>query len=127
MLSQLNNLNPEVALQPFRAELGEHYGKIVADVKSMLGRVEQKELITTQTGWKISAKCKLTSKDGYAIQLPLNNAAAILLRFGMQLNELADAGKFEVHANIPKECQAWIEQHKQNKRDKSNEIKSIPA
>lgn len=114
-VKQLDNLHLAIALKPFAQILGEHYGKIVADVSAMLGRVKAEELKTERKEWKISAKCVLSSSDGFKIALPLNNPAAILLRFGMNLNELSKSGEMAIQAEIPKVCQAWVEQHKLNK------------
>lgn len=112
-MSKFNNLNPEIALAPFKAELGENYPKIVADVKSMLGRVE-KDIVTKDSEWKASTTFKLSNKEGRTVQLPLNNPASILLCFGMRLNELSKNGVFDIQATIPKNCTAWVEQHKRN-------------
>lgn len=110
-MSKLDNLNPEVALQPFRKALGVNYGKIAADIKSWLGRFT-KDIVNDQKDWKAAANFKLSSTEGYKVQLPPNDARSSLLCFGMRLNEIGKAGKFEIQAEIPVVCQAWIEQHK---------------
>lgn len=111
---ELDSLNPIIALQAFKGELGESFGKICADVKSQLGRWE-KDLQLTKGEWKCSATGKLTRKDGQSVQMPLNNPASTLLRFGMRLNELAKAGSFEIIATMPKECEFWVNEHRKNK------------
>lgn len=111
--NMLSNLNPEVALAPFRKAIGNAFPKIVADCKSMLGRVE-KDIVTKAGDWKASATFKLSSKEGRTVQLPLNNPAAQLLCFGMRFNELCKSAGNDVEATIPKNCQAWIEEHARN-------------
>ena len=110
-LSKLNTLDVFVALAPFEKACGDNFKKICYDVKSLLGNVKENEIIAKQSGWKAGAKFSITSKEGYKVQLPANNPATILLCFGMRLNELAEAGTFEVQADIPKACQAWVAQH----------------
>jgi hypothetical protein len=111
--NMLSNLNPDVALKPFAKAIGNPYPKIVADCKSMLGKVE-KDIVTTQGEWKASASFVLSSKEGRKVQLPLNNPAAQLLCFGMRFNELCKSAGNEVEATIPKNCTAWIEEHSRN-------------
>ena len=108
-------------LSPFADELGDQFDKIVRDVKSLLGRVE-KDIETKPGQWKATAGFKLRAKDGHTVQLPLNNPASILLCFGMRLVELADNGGFDVNATIPKECMAWIEQHKKTPAPAMSEV-----
>jgi hypothetical protein len=111
-INKLNNLNVELAIASFSDALGNDFDKIVNDIKSMLGRLPEKDLIAKQGEWKAGAKFKLTSKEGYAIQLPPNSPATVLLCFGMRLNELQEAGGFEAQADIPKNCQDWVNQHR---------------
>lgn len=111
-ISKLNNLNVETALKPFKTELGNDFPKIINDVKSMLGNLPEKDLISKQGGWKASAKFSLSSKEGYKVQLPPNNPTTILLCFGMRLNELGEAGEFAPQADIPTACRDWISQHR---------------
>lgn len=113
--TKLNTLDAELALAPFKDVLGNHFPKIVADVKSMLGRITDKEVIAKPGSWKAGAKFKLTSKEGYTVQLPPNNPATILLCFGMRLNELAEVGVMDISATIPKNCEAWVDQHRNTK------------
>lgn len=108
---ELDSLDPFVALQSFKKELGDSFGKICADAKAQIGRWN-KDVVLTKGEWKCSATGKLTRKDGQAVQMPLNNPISTLLRFGMRLNELAKAGSFDVTATIPKECEHWVNQHK---------------
>lgn len=121
-MSKFNTLNVEHVLSPFATAIGESFPKIVGDVKSMLGRIE-KDIITKHGGWKASAAgSKLTSKDGYTVALPLNNPAAQLLAFGMRLQDMAEAGKFDIVASVPSNCQHWIDEHKN-----APVIETIPA
>ena len=104
------NLQADVAnmLQPFRSEIGSD-GKFTAvcnNVASFLGR---QQVTTIDGDWECSAKCKLVSKDKNEMQLPLNDARSILIRFALNLNKLAKAGEFEVNATLPKQCIAWID------------------
>lgn len=110
--SILANLDVEVELSPFENSLGKSFDKVVGDVKAVLGRIQDKEIETKNSGWKATAGFKLKSRDGYTIQLQSNNPAVQLLCFAMRLNELAANGEFTVQADIPKNCVAWIEQHK---------------
>lgn len=112
-MSKLNNLNVSSALMPFKKSLGESFTKVEGDIKSMLGRLD-KDIIAKAGEWKAGASFKLTSKEGYTLQLPLNNPAAQLLCFGMRANELADKGGMDVECTIPKNCEAWVEQHRKN-------------
>jgi hypothetical protein len=109
-MSKLNNLNPEVELSVFADALGSLFPKIVADTKAMLGDIKAEEITGKQGGWKCSAKGVLTSKEGYTVHLPLNNPKTTLLRFGMNLTALATAGTFDIRAEIPKECEFWIQE-----------------
>lgn len=111
-MSKLNNLNPREVLSVFSVALGDSFDKIVNDVASMLGRITDKEIIAKHGEWKAGAKFKLTSKEGYSVQLPPNNPATILLCFGMRLGELAHNGQFDVQADIPKMCVDWVAQHR---------------
>ena len=86
----------------------------------------EKDIKTTGGEWKVTNTGKLRSKDGNEVQLPLNNPMSVLIRFGMQLNEVASKGMFGgafkvsedgksvVHcgivAELPKECEAWFQQ-----------------
>lgn len=112
---KLDNLIVEKALAPFAKDIGEkHMPKIVNDVKAMLGRVE-KDIKMTDGDWKASATFKLSRKNGEVVQLASNHPATVLLCFGMRLNDIAKNGEFEVTATVPKQCTAWIEQHKKTR------------
>lgn len=114
MLKQLENLNPENALIPFKKAIGSNYGKVVNDVKSFLGKFVEKDMIVKQSGWKCSATGKLTSKDGYSIQMPLNHPCSTLVKFGMRLMEVSAAmGDVDIDSAIPKECEHWVNAHAQ--------------
>ena len=102
--------NVSKAIAPFATVLGDNHDKIVNDIRAALGRWN-KDAKLTEGEWKASASFKLTRKDGIAIQMPANNPAAILLAFGMRICELEKAGGFEIEATIPKNCEAWIQQH----------------
>ena len=67
-------------------------------------------MVSKVGGWKMSSKCVLQSKEGHKLALPANNPAVILLKFGMQLSEIADNAEMEITAEIPKLCDAWITQ-----------------
>lgn len=109
-MSKFDNLNPEVAFAPFRGAIGEiAWPKVCNDAKAMLGRCE-KDIKTTAGEWKISATGKATSKDGNTVQLPLNNPATILLRFGTQIVTLSKNGGMSITSEVPVPCKAWIEQ-----------------
>ena len=110
-MSRLNTLNVSEAISPFERALGPDYNKIVRDIKSLLGNVA-KDVTVKHGDWKASAKFKLTAKDGVSVQLPMNNPASIMLCFGMRLNEISVSGKFDIQADIPKECLAWVEKHR---------------
>lgn len=110
--AKLQTLNPEIELEPFRKAIGNCYDKIVADTKSMLGRVKEQEVTVKASAWKASAGFKLVSREGYTVQLASNNPCAILLCFAMRFNELARSAGCEIVAtSIPKACEAWIEEN----------------
>ena len=109
-MSKLMNLDVVESLEPFRNALGKSFDKVVSDIKSILGR-EEKNMKVEQSDWKATARFQLKSKEGYTLQLPLNNPVSTLLCFGMRLNELAANGGFDVEADIPKNCLAWVEAH----------------
>ncbi len=118
-MSKLNNLNVESALAPFKTSLGKDFPKIVSDIKSLLGRVN-KDIVAKMGNWKAGATFKLTSKEGYTVQLPANNPASILLCFGMRMNDLSNSAGCEIVATIPKSCEAWVE-HKRTLLDGQNQ------
>jgi hypothetical protein len=115
-MSKLNNLVPAIVLAPFAQVMGEpHFTKVCADVASNLGRLE-KDIITKSGGWKNGARGAIVSKDGHKLQLPLNAPWASLIRFGLQLTEIATNGsslepvyKMEIHAELPAVCANWFE------------------
>jgi hypothetical protein len=109
-MERLGNLNPATALLPFKTALGTSFDKIVNDTKAQLGRWA-KDMKTEGGEWSVTDKGKLKSKDGHELQMPLNNPAAILLRYGMQLSKLAKSGDMDVDASIPKVCDAWVKEH----------------
>lgn len=121
-MSKLNNLKAAEILKSFTNEMGNHFPKVCADVDSNLGRLE-KDIVTTAGNWKCGTKGTLVSKDGHKLQLPLNAPWTTLVRFGLRLNEIADAGSsmepkhaMEIQANIPAECEAWFNQNYRNKQ-----------
>ncbi len=121
------NIVPAVVFHSFKDELGELFPKVCNDAKAFFGRLE-KDIKVTAGVWKCSTKGELQSKDGNKVQMPLNNPMSILIRFGMQLNEIAErasfGGQFKlaedgqsvVHggiiASIPRECESWIAEQK---------------
>ena len=118
------NIIPAIVFAPFEMALGKHWDKVCNDCKSFLGRLE-KDIVTTGGDWKVTNTGKLKSKDGNEVALPLNNPMSVLLRFGMQLTEIASNGNFGgayklnkdgnavesigIQAELPKECQAWFD------------------
>lgn len=110
-MSKLNNLNVALELSIFQDSLGESFDKVVNDVKSMLGRIKAEEITAKQGEWKAGAKGRITSKEGYTVQLPLNNPASSLLLFGMKLRAIGESGEMSVSAEIPKVCRDWVHQH----------------
>lgn len=116
-MSKLGNADAKISLLPFKNEIGNHWDKIINDVNSALGRL-QKDIITTNGDWKVGTKGKLVSKDGNEWHLPLNAPMFSLVRFGIKLNEVANAGSdaernyhMEVQATIPVVCAAWYDQN----------------
>lgn len=116
-MSKLGNLNPELALAPFQKVLGAHYPQLVNIAKAKLGQWE-KDIKSEVGDWKVTNRCVLTSKEGHKIQMPMNDCISIFMRFGMQINALAEAGHFPVDAGIPKECVAYIDILRTRKDDK---------
>lgn len=116
-MSKLGNLNPELALAPFKKALGTHFPKLVNIAKAKLGQWE-KDIKSEVGDWKVTNKCVLTSKEGHKIQMPMNDCVSIFMRFGMQLNQLSEAGHFQVDAEIPKECVAYVDTLKQRSEEK---------
>lgn len=108
-MSKLANLNIANHLNHFSSLHPEVKQEIVSDIASLLGK-EESNMVSKVGGWKMSSKCILQSKEGHKLALPANNPAVILLKFGMQLSEIADNGEMEVNAEIPKLCEAWITQ-----------------
>lgn len=134
------NIVPQVVFAPFKAALGACWDKVCNDTKAFLGRLEKD--ITTKSGdWKVTNTGKLRSKDGNEVQMPLNNPISVLVRFGMQLTDIAKNGGFAgqyklnedrtevlhigIEAGIPSECQAWIDQMR--KDVKQGVVASTPA
>jgi hypothetical protein len=105
-----DNLIIEKALAPFKLSLGDNMGKIINDIKALLGRVE-KDIVVKDGEWKASAGFKLSRKNGETIQLPANNPATILLCFGMRIGELAKNADCSITAGIPSQCEAWVKEH----------------
>lgn len=114
-----DNLIIGKALKPFKSALGESFAKVEADIKSALGREEKKGENDPKQGvqlkdgdWKASASFKLVRKNGESLQLPPNAPWAILLCFGMRMNELAKSANSEIESSIPEICQVWVDEHK---------------
>lgn len=120
-MSKLTNLKASVILNAFKSEVGNHFDKLCGDVDSNLGRLE-KDIVTKAGDWKCGARGSLISKDGHKLQLPLNAPWATLVRFGLQLNEIAKNGSslepayaMEINAILPAECEAWFNTNYRNK------------
>lgn len=131
----LDNLNPATVFAPFKSALGNHFPAICEIAKRELGRVA-KDVKSTQGGWKCSDKGILTSKEGHKLALPLNNPLWILVRFGMQLSDIASKGDFDgnyevakdgtvihvgVEAGIPRQCEDWLQQFVKAQKAKATE------
>ncbi len=128
-MSKLNNLVPSQFLACFAATMGQpHFDKVCADISSNLGRIE-KDIVTKSGAWKCGAKGTLVSKDGHKLQLPLNSAWASLVRFGLQIQEIATAGsslepsyKMEIHAELPAFAVNWFETNYRGKPVRTEEL-----
>ena len=122
IMSKLDNLNIKRHVAHFSLAIGnpEIEADIVSDIMSTLKR-EEKNLKVTAGDWKISAKCILKSKDGNEIPLPQNNPAVLLLKFGMQLSELASAMSLSddnlvvIDSEVPRNCEAWLSTKRERK------------
>lgn len=115
---KIDTLDISAALNPFNSALGDSKAKIVNDIKSILGRASGKDDENVKVelkDWKASAGFKLSRKTGESVQLPPNSPATILLCFGMRFNELAKSAGCKVEADIPANCETWVNEHKQNK------------
>lgn len=110
-MPKLDTLNVEHQLAVFTDALGSSYGKIVADTKSMLGRVTDKAITTKAGEWKPASGGKIKATDGTTVQLDLNNPATSLLLFGMKIRAIADVGEMEIQSEIPSVCRAWVNKH----------------
>jgi hypothetical protein len=122
------NINPTVELHPFRAAIGEDlFPKLCNDIKSFIGRLETenngKNVVAKLSGVTVTAKCVIKSKEGYSLQMPLNNPMSILIRFGMELSRLDDSlGNRKIaqdgtvigglESELPSQCTDWISQQK---------------
>jgi len=124
--NKLGNLSPEIALRAFAVALGNEFAGICAVAKTKLGNWE-KDIKSEVGDWKCSAKCVLVSKEGHKVQMPPNDAIAILLKFGMRLNEIAEAGQFDVDAEIPKDCSAYVDEFRKRQADKSKATAEVVA
>lgn len=106
-MSKLENLNIANHLKHFTSIHDDVRSEIVSDIASLLGK-EESNMISKVGGWKMSGKCILSSKEGHKLALPANNAAVILLKFGMQLSEIADNAEISIDAEVPKLCESWL-------------------
>lgn len=112
------------ALRSFKTAIGTEYryGIVCNQVASLLGNVK----IDTTTGrWKVSAMGNVTQGTQNKGKLPMNNPAAKLFRFGLALDDLQIAGEFELDAELPKECRAWINNLPQSKEDKKPLVEGL--
>lgn len=132
------NIEPKIVFAPFKKALGSQWEKVCNDTRSFLGRQEQ-NIKSDCSDWKVSAKGVLKSKEGHELSLPLNSPISTLIRFGMQLTEIAKAadfgGKYEyddvkkktecIHCgmdvDIPQFCKDWLVQ--EGKEEKKEEAK----
>lgn len=119
------NLQPETIFAPFKDALGLHFARVCDLAKCQLGRWE-KDVKSTAGVWKCSDKGILSSKEGHKLQLPLNNPLSILIRFGVQLSDIASKGDFDgvytlndktgvvahcgMQVGIPRTCEDWFQQ-----------------
>lgn len=131
---KLDTLDISNALKAFNDVLGDAKPKIVNDIKALLGREEKageadakKGIQVSLKDWKASAGFKLTRKTGESLQLPANNPASILLCFGMRMNELAANADCEMSCTIPKNCEEWVNKHKQNRKQVEAQVESVKA
>lgn len=119
------NIVPAIVFAPFKSAMGVTWDKVCNDASSMFGRWEKDFLKSTSGEWKVTSTGKLKSKEGHEIQMPLNNPMSILVRFGMQLNDVAaNMGQLElnedktkviklgIESRLPKQCIDWIEQQR---------------
>lgn len=120
---------PEIELHPFKDALGTLFGKVCNDAKAFIGRLESnnegKDVKSILSGTSVTSKGVLKSKEGYTLQMPLNNPMTFLVLFGMQLTKLdnsMDNRKLSqdkktvesggIQSRIPSVCQDWIEQQR---------------
>ena len=108
--------NVAAILSSFATSIGNTYRfKLVCNqVASMLGQVK---IDTTEGRWKVSATGILTQGTKNKAKLPMNNPAAVLFRFALALDELTEQGEFQVDAELPKPCRAWINNLPQSASD----------
>lgn len=121
------NINSAYELHPFKAVLGDLFPKICNDAKSFIGRLETenggKNVMAKLSGISVTAKCVIKSKEGYSLQMPLNNPMSILIRFGMELSKLDDSlgnrvvtpsgeVKGGLESDLPAQCVDWIQQQR---------------
>ena len=105
--SMLDALNVKTVLNTVFDLKGEVLDEVTSDIKSLIGKEKMESKLS---GWKISDKGILSTKEGHKISLPVNNSAVILLKFAMQLHALAIAGEMVVTAELPKLCVDYITQ-----------------
>jgi len=127
-----DNLIVIKALQPFRNVLGDSITKIEADIRSALGREEKrgendpmKGVMIKDGEWKASASFKITRRNGETLQLPSNAAWAVLLCFGMRINELAKNADSEIQSTIPEICKSWIAEHYRGNKSTEPKAKDV--
>ena len=99
--------NVEAILSSFKSAIGTDFRfKLVCNqVASMLGQVK---IETTEGRWKVSATGILTQGSKQKAKLAMNNPAAQLFRYALALDELTEQGEFQLDAELPKACRAWI-------------------
>lgn len=133
------NINPVVELHPFKTALGDLFTKVCNDAKAFIGRLETenggKNVVAKLSGVSVTAKCVIKSKEGYSLQMPLNNPMSILIRFGMELSKLDDSlgnrvvlnGEVKasgIESELPTPCVDWIQQQRNSIKETPVEVKS---
>lgn len=111
-------IKAESILAPFRASIGEAYWeRIVNDANSYIGRCDANR-VTKHGEWKVTAK-GIESKDGHKVPMDFKTPIAALIRFGMQLSEIAKAGSSDlpkhemlIEACLPSVCESWFQERK---------------
>lgn len=114
--TKLANINVGKAIAPFAEAISGNplvTQAIVNDIKSLLGR-ELPNLKSDIGDWKLSEKGILSTKEGHKLNLPMNNPAVIMLKFGLRLLEISNAMETEknpvtiVCNTVPTTCLQYV-------------------